>query len=244
MAADARAWELVLARVESDLLAGRLQIGDHLAPERALATELGVGRSSVREAVRVLEVMGLVRTGTGSGPNAGAVVISKPGGGMSVLMRLQVAGRGFGIDDVVATRLLLEASVVADLASSEASLDPVEPLLEAMAATDSREEFLALDARFHTMLAELAGNTVVTAVMSGLRGSIEEYVVAGAQSIEDWPAMAARLLSEHRGILVAIRSGDPDAARSAITRHISGYYADTDLSGSAAHTGRRTASPL
>jgi DNA-binding FadR family transcriptional regulator len=67
---DRRAWEIVLAHIEADLLEGRLGPGDRLPGERALAADLGVGRSSVREAIRVLEVLGLIRTATGSGPSA------------------------------------------------------------------------------------------------------------------------------------------------------------------------------
>ena len=113
---DRRAWELVLSHIETQLVEGRLQPGDHLPPERALAGELDVGRSSVREAVRVLEVMGLIRTQTGSGPNSGAIIVARPNGGMQALMRLQVAASGFPVADVVRTRLLLETAVVAELA--------------------------------------------------------------------------------------------------------------------------------
>ncbi|WP_423778561.1 FadR/GntR family transcriptional regulator, partial [Enterococcus faecium] len=91
----ARAWRLVLEHIERDLLDARLGPGDRLPSERDLATELGVGRSSVREAFRVLEVMGLIRTATGSGPQSGAIVIATPTGGMSALLRLQVAAQGF-----------------------------------------------------------------------------------------------------------------------------------------------------
>ena len=80
--APAKAWRIVLDRIESDLMSGELGPGDRLPPERELATTLGVGRSSVREALRVLEVMGLIRTGTGSGPTAGAIIIGTPSGGM------------------------------------------------------------------------------------------------------------------------------------------------------------------
>ena len=86
----ARAWQIVLEKIESDLLNGTLAPGDRLPPERELAATLGVGRSSVREALRVLEVMGLIRTGTGSGPNAGAIIIATPQGGMSALLRLSL----------------------------------------------------------------------------------------------------------------------------------------------------------
>ena len=232
MADDQRAWEVVLEHIENDLLGGRLRPGDRLPGERALAAELGVGRSSVREAIRVLEVLGLIRTSVGSGPSAGAIIVALPGGGMSALMRLQVAARGFPVADVVKTRLVLEASVVTELAEARPrpALSGSERLLEAMESAELTEaEFLALDAQFHLSLAEASGNQVVTATMAGLRSAIEGYARAGAQSLASWPATSARLMLEHRGILAAISSGDADSARTAVQAHIAGYYAETHL---------------
>lgn len=230
MAADIRAWERVLRRIEGDLLSGALAVGAHLPAERALAAQLGVGRSSVREAVRVLDVLGLVRTQTGSGPSAGAVVVSRADGGMSALMRLQVAGRGFAVDDIVRTRVLLEQSVAAELARAEPDLADSESLLDAMDAGPSREQFLALDTRFHASLAAAAGNQVVAAIMAGLRGSIEGYIQAGATALPDWAGTAERLRAEHRGLLAAIRAREPERAARAATDHITAYYAESRLS--------------
>ena len=229
---DRRAWETVLAHIEADLLEGRLHPGDRLPGERALAVELGVGRSSVREAIRVLEVLGLIRTATGSGPSAGAIIVALPGGGMSALMRLQVAARGFPVADVVKTRLVLEASVVTELAEapSRPDLAGSEALLDAMESRELTEaEFLALDAQFHVSLAEASGNQVVTAMMAGLRSAIEGYARAGVPGLVSWPATSARLMLEHRAILAAIASTDAEAARLAVQSHISGYYAETHL---------------
>lgn len=223
----ARAWRVVLERIESDLLTGRLTPGDRLPPERELSSSLGVGRSSVREALRVLEVMGLIRTGTGSGPTSGAIIIATPRGGMSALLRLQVAAHGFPFDDVVRTRLVLESAVVDVLASDEArDTAPARVVLEAMDAADlTPAEFLALDAQLHLALAEASGNVVIAAMMAGLRTAIESYVRAGADRIVDWDAAAARLRREHHDILDAIDEGDPSAARTLIHDHITGYYA-------------------
>jgi GntR family transcriptional repressor for pyruvate dehydrogenase complex len=226
-----RAWQVVLEHIERDLLDDTLSPGDHLPPERDLAARLGVGRSSVREALRVLEVMGLIRTGTGSGPNSGAVIIATPQGGMSALLRLQVAAHGFPLDDVVRTRVALESAVVEDLAA-QATPDtaPVRHLLDAMDAPDrTREEFLTLDAQFHLGLAEASGNLVITATMAGLRSAIESYVRIGAARVADWPAMAARLQREHRDIVRAVEEGDPALARDLVRAHITRYYADAQL---------------
>ena len=244
MSIDRRAWEVVLQSIELDLLSGRLRPGDHLQPERALAAALGVGRSSVREAIRVLEVLGLLRTATGSGPSSGAIIVALPGGGMSALMRLQLAAQGFPVADVVKTRLVLEASVVTELAEASAragstmdadtglhpDLSTPERLLSAMDSPALTEaEFLALDAEFHLALAVASGNQVVTAMMAGLRSAIEGYVRAGATGLASWADTSARLRAEHRSIVAAVEAGDPQAARTLVQAHIAGYYAETHL---------------
>lgn len=223
---EPRAWETVLSRIESDLLSGELKPGDHLPPERQLASDLGVGRSSVREALRVLEVLGLVRTGTGSGPSAGAIIVATPSGGMSALMRLQVAANGFAVADVVKTRLILEMAVGAELAESGIHDLPVaHQLLDAMDDPSlTPEEFLALDQEFHRSLADASGNQVVLATMAGLRNAIEGYVTAGLPRIVSWDATSARLREEHRGILRAIEAGYAHSIRGLIHDHIDGYY--------------------
>ncbi len=227
----ARAWRIVLEKIESDLLNGALGPGDRLPPERELAANLGVGRSSVREALRVLEVLGLIRTGTGSGPTSGAIIIATPRGGMSALLRLQVAAHGFPLDDVVRTRVVLESAVVEAVAADpDRSTAAAHGILEAMDAADlTPGEFLALDAQLHLSLAEATGNLVITALMAGLRTSIESYVQAGAERVADWDAAASRLRREHRAIVAAIDAGDAAAARTLITDHITGYYAEAGL---------------
>lgn len=236
-----RAWEGVLRTIEARLLSGELGPGDHLPPERALAAELGVGRSSVREAVRVLDVLGLVRTYTGSGPRAGSIIIATPSGGMSALLRLQVAAQGFPVSDVVKTRLVLETAVVAELAHSPFELGSAVRLLDAMESDElTPAEFLTLDARFHLALAEATGNQVVTAMMAGLRDSIESYVLAGVPTIADWSAQMRLLRAEHRGILEAVETGDPSTARDRVHSHITDYYTLTRLSGRTAPTERKS----
>ncbi|MEO7122789.1 MAG: FCD domain-containing protein [Lacisediminihabitans sp.] len=229
---ETRAWKIVLDSIESRLLSGELGPGDHLPPERALASELGVGRSSVREALRVLEVFGLIRTQTGSGPQSGAIIIASPSSAIGALMRMQVAARGFQVADIVRTRLLLETAVVRDLAERSDAIDLADAakLLDAMEAPQlTPEEFLALDAQFHLSLAEASENQVVATMMTGLRSSIEGYVLEGAAGLPDWDATADRLRAEHRTILMAIIAGDRDAATLHTNNHISGYYAETHL---------------
>lgn len=226
-----RAWRSVLEHIEGRLLDGELAPGDRLPSERDLAADLGVGRSSVREAFRVLEVMGLIRTATGSGPQAGAIVIATPSGGMEALLRLQVAAKGFALADVVHTRLVLEDSVIGTLAADPArDTTAAHRILQAMEADDlTPHEFLALDAQLHVALAEASGNTVIAAMMAGLRTSIESYVREGSAFIDDWSGMVERLRAEHRALVRAIDVGDGYSARQIVHDHITGYYEASGL---------------
>ncbi len=222
-----RAWQIVLERIEGDLRDGRLGPGDRLTPERELAVQLGVGRSSVREAVRVLEVLGVVRTATGSGPSAGAMIVTTPRGGLAAFLRLQVAANGFPLSDVVRTRVVLEGDVAERLARSDADLTEIVGILDAMDAADlAPDEFLALDARFHQALAEASGNAVIAAMMAGLRSSIEAYTQAGAARLGSWTRTADRLRQEHRRIVDAVARGDADDARERVRGHITDYYTE------------------
>ncbi|WP_306901913.1 FadR/GntR family transcriptional regulator [Arthrobacter sp. B1I2] len=74
---------MVLRWIERQFLAGVVGIGDRLLPERTLADILNVSRTSVREAIRILEAMGIVRAGVGSGPDAGTVVTADPAGSIN-----------------------------------------------------------------------------------------------------------------------------------------------------------------
>jgi DNA-binding FadR family transcriptional regulator len=229
---DEHSWGLVLDSIEGDLVSGALKPGDRLPPDRELASRLNVRPAAVREALRVLEVLGLVRSPAEGEAESGVIIVASPAGGMGSLMRLQVAAQGIDVEDVVRTRLLLETSVVKELAahSEAADLSSVIQLLDAMESPElSQGEFLALDTQFHLALAEAANNQVVTAVMAGLRKSIENYALKGALGMVGWTTVVDRLRDEHRGIAMAVIDGDGELAAERVHNHISNYYADTHL---------------
>lgn len=251
-----RTHERVLARIEADLAAGRWALGERLPAERALAEELGVSRPSVREAIRVLEAMGIVRTAVGSGPDAGATVVDRPAAGLGAAVRLHVASGTLAVRDVVETRVLLETwavraaaeRVAAGRGAGERGIgehgpgpEPDAPeISEALAAARAlldrmddpalaAEGFRELDASFHVLLVRLAGNPLVEAVMTGLRGAIESYVAQGSAALPSWERTAVRLRAEHRAVLEAVTAGDGDRAAREVRAHIEGFYAETGL---------------
>lgn len=222
-----RTHELVLRQVESDLAAGRLRLGDRLPGERALAGQLGVSRPSVREAIRVLEAMGVVRTAVGSGPDAGAVIVADPASPLTATLRLHLATSHLPMGDLVQTRVLLESWAVREAAGRAEPdlLAAAGQLLDSMDDPElPREQFHLLDAEFHVALAALAGNVLVAAIMASLREAIHDYVMAAAPHLPDWDPVAAGLRAEHRAVLAAVAGGDGEAASRLVAEHIEGFY--------------------
>ncbi|GAA1717308.1 FCD domain-containing protein [Isoptericola hypogeus] len=239
-----RTHERVLAHLEDGIAAGRWGLGERLPAERQLAEDLGVSRPSVREAMRILEALGIVRSGVGSGPEAGAIVVDRPAAGLGAAVRLHVATGTLPVRDVVATRVLLESWAVAQAAERVRARAPgaadrvgeARRLLGEMEADDvTSERFLELDQAFHLELVRLAGNVLVEAVMTGLRGAVGGYVASGIERLPSWPRTAARLRTEHRGVLDAVAAGDGDAAASAVRAHIEGFSREAGVSTTRGH---------
>ncbi|MGP4031865.1 FadR/GntR family transcriptional regulator [Pseudarthrobacter sp. 1C304] len=224
-----RTHQLVLQWIEDQLSSGDLTLGGRLPAERSLAEQLHVSRTSVREAIRVMEAMGVVRAGVGSGPDAGTVVIADPTAALGSALRLHVATSHLPVKDVVETRVLLESWAASRADPDAPALAEAAHLLEQMENCAGTEEFLALDVRFHLALADAAGNAVVSAMMGSLREAIQAYAGRITGSLPDWDATAARLRAEHRGILAAIKNGDGGSAARLVADHIEGYYAEAGL---------------
>lgn len=225
-----RTHQLVLHWIEGQLSEGKLAVGGRLPAERSLAEQLQVSRTSVREAIRILEAMGVVRAGVGSGPEAGTVVISDPTAALGSALRLHVATQHLPVSDIVQTRVLLESWAASHARSDAPELDAAARHLEDMDADGMAvDDFLALDVRFHLALADAAGNAVVSAMMGSLRESITGYASQLTANLPDWDATAARLRTEHRDILDAIRNDDGGRAAKLVAAHIEGYYREAGL---------------
>lgn len=215
--------------VTDELASGRLQIGDHLPGERALAETLGVSRGSLREALRVLEALGTIRSATGSGPHSGTVITAAPEQALSLALNLQLATRHVEHADIVEVRLLLETWAALHSSPERGDWTAAERLLDMMGDPELPvEQFLDYDAQFHVALSRSAGNPLISTLMEALRTSVSSQTSARARRATDWPATVERLHGEHRGVLEALRRGERERAAALLRAHIEGYYRETE----------------
>lgn len=218
-----------MAWVTEELSSGRLRIGDRLPGERALAETLGVSRATTREALRVLEALGAIRSSTGSGPTAGTIVTAAPEQALSLALNLQLATSHVGPRHIAEVRELLETWAALHSDPERGDWATAERLLALMDDPDLPiEHFLAHDAQFHVALSKAADNPLISTLMESLRISISEHTAERARSLPDWAATADRLRTEHREILDALRSGDGERGAELLRAHIDGYYRETE----------------
>ena len=214
--------------VTRELSSGRLRIGDHLPSERALAETLQVSRSSLREALKVLEALGTIQAATGSGPRSGTVVTAAPEQALALALNLQLATSHVEHSHVYEVRLLLETWGAEHSDPDRVDWDSAERLLQLMDDVGTPvADFLHLDAEFHVTVSRAAGNPLISTLMDALRTSIADHTLARAQALPDWETTAARLRSEHHAIFDALRRGDRMAAAELMRQHIRGYYLET-----------------
>jgi GntR family transcriptional repressor for pyruvate dehydrogenase complex len=222
---DHRVFKAILVQLEDAITAGQLVAGDRLPSERELAQQFNVARTSVREALRVLEALGVVRVRPG--PEHGAIVIAEPASALGDLLQFQLALRHISVGSFVEFRLVIEtwsASAAAEQASVE-GIDQIQELVEQMKENGlDASGFQVLDAEFHLAIAQLSGNDLLVLILQGLRHAIERIMLEATTAADDWAAVRLRLVSEHEAILDAIRARDGTLASDLMQCHIDLFY--------------------
>jgi GntR family transcriptional repressor for pyruvate dehydrogenase complex len=214
-----RAFEQILGDLEASISSGALAAGDRLPAERDLASRYGVSRTSVREAIRVLEAMGIVSVRRGA--DHGVVLLHEPGNAFQPVLRLLVALRHVSVDDAIEFRVMVEAGAARSLAARAESDSALGELLDRMEEPGIRQpEFRALDAAFHVKLVRTAGNALLDLVEDAVDGVLRKLITDLAMLAWDWNAIQPRLIAEHRAIHDAIAAGDGERAAALVTDHV------------------------
>ncbi len=192
--------------------------GDQLPPERELAEQLQVSRPSLREALRVLELTGIVESRHGGGT---FILDMFPAGVVSPLSILLEA-TGDAVGDLWEMRIIFEPAIAARAAvranpESIAKLSRlVEQLHDAAANGASDDVAIQIDREFHSALAAASGNQVAVRVLA----LIGELLMEGRRHFITSDERRHLAYLGHQRILDAIDARDPVAARVAMMQHL------------------------
>jgi GntR family transcriptional regulator, transcriptional repressor for pyruvate dehydrogenase complex len=221
-----RTFEQILRQIEEAIIDGRLKPGDRLPPERELAQTFGVSRASVREALRVLEMFGVIMARRGTGPDAGSVVADSAQNGLESALRLHVGLLRIPTKDMVEVRALLEqqaAQKAAEHAADKATAR-LHEIVDGMRAATTIGEFNELDTEFHVELARVSGNALLPVLMEALRGTMRRAMLEGFERLADWRAERDHLVGEHEAMIGYVETGDGAGAGAAVQSHVTRFY--------------------
>lgn len=212
-----------LEQVRGWIISRRLRPGDRLAPERELAEAVGVSRTALREAVRILEAEGLLEVRQGSGTFVVRETWDVVGRSLGTLLALGE----ISLEEVMATRRLVEPDLAALAAqhATQAELDRLQALADQMARVHRDggpfDEFLRLDEEYHGAIAAISGNRIATQVVIALRWLLREGLASAAFRRDNW-----KKTDPHAEVQSAIASKDSQRAREAMAVHLDDSLAD------------------
>jgi GntR family transcriptional repressor for pyruvate dehydrogenase complex len=207
-----------ILKIKEMIISGEFGPGDRLPPEKELSEALGLSRSSMREAIKALEVIRVLDVRRGDGTYV-----------TSLEPRLLLEAMSFVVDlhadssilEFFAVRRILEPAAVALAAArmSDATLADLRAQLDSVDTSTTVDELIEHDLAFHSAIVAEAGN----AYLASLIESLSSHTVRARM----WRALTQRnavdrTLAEHRAILDALERGDAELAQALTTVHISG----------------------
>ena len=209
-----KVYEGVAKQIER-LILKKLQPGDKLPSERELAELLRVSRSSIRDAIRSLELMGMVEPRQG----AGTIVRQISSDSLTNPLANVLKHKSELIHELLDFRMMLEPQLAAR-AATRVSDDEVSEMEEILARQEKKlqngESTIGEDSEFHYAIALASGNSVVLKVLDTLMDLLRDSRERSLQ-VEGRPQKS---LDGHRRILAALKRHDSDAAKTAMRRHI------------------------
>ena len=207
-----------ILKIKEMILLGELGPGDRLPPEKELSERLGLSRSSMREAVKALEVIRVLDVRRGDGTYV-----------TSLEPRLLLEAMSFVIDlhddssilELLAVRRIIESAAAAMAARmiSDEGIDDLRKQIASVDESTSVEGLVAHDLEFHGAIVAAAGNSYMTTLTESLSGRTARARIWRGLTQEN---SVSRTLAEHQAIVDAIASHDAQLAESLTVVHISG----------------------
>ncbi|MEW5911431.1 MAG: FCD domain-containing protein [Thermodesulfobacteriota bacterium] len=204
-----KAYEEVAEAIRAQVFSGRLRVDQRLPPERELAERFGVSRVVLREAIRTLELAGILRVQKGAG--GGTFVCHRFDKPLSTSVQNLLSGGAISLEHLFEMRLLLEppaAALAARRADAAGRRSLEEALAQAEAVKDDARALRAQNLEFHRRLAVLADNPL----LASLCDTMINILVA---SLEGKPSLetSRAVYAYHQKITQAVKQGQAEQAR-------------------------------
>ena len=210
-------YDLIADEILDRIRAGEWKVGDRLPPESKLVEEFNVSRVTLRESLKKLSMMGVLRIVQGDGTYINEVV---PSEFMKPLIPILAYSKN-NINEVYDARIFVESGAC-KLAAEKRTAEDIKKLRilidnmnDAIAFNDFRA-YSECDHQFHTLILKISGNGILDTVANMFREIVSDYIIR----INKDPMTVERSMNDHWQILWAISDGDGRFAQSIMEKHL------------------------
>ncbi|MFC4007298.1 FadR/GntR family transcriptional regulator [Nonomuraea purpurea] len=222
-----RAYERVVEQIEEAIEGGTLCPGQRLPSERELMVQFSVSRSTVREALRVLQARGLVRSRPGDPHGAEVLPFSPAALHKSMTTLARVAE--LSLAELVQFRMVLDSSAIllaARLRTDEQLAEMDTAVIRMRAAVEAGgDDFGACDVAFHDAVARASGNKLIQICTDVVRSIVLDLISEKIAGAPDGEALMRQSIRHHEEVIAAVRTGDGPLAARLTRQSMYDYYA-------------------
>lgn len=213
-------YQLIFDRIRDSIFNGDLKPGQKLPPERTMAKLFQVSRTTIREALRALELNGIIEIRAYEGSFIRAIEVQTLINDMASAI---IKAEDSMVYEMLDVRRVIETECAALAATRASSLDleRIRKCLEDMAKSEQDEELgLTADLNFHYAVAQAANSPILFDLMKILVSRMKDTIRATRRYRFAKPQRFTETLNEHKEIYIAISVNDPERARKFMTKHL------------------------
>ncbi len=223
-------FEEIIDQIKDLLLRKELKVGQKLPNEIELSESMGVSRSSLREALKVLSALGIIESKSGEG----TVIKQAQPENLSEIMALIAVSGGMDTLELFEARIALETATIRIVANrrTDADLQRIEGILIEMDQqydVTNEEIKSTFDFLFHKSIVEASGNKMLIIIIGVISNLLREQIKTTRTELASSPEVLRRFQKEHWEIFYAIKNKNPNEASRLMDAHLSNAQIQLDL---------------
>lgn len=222
-----KVYEQVIEQIKYMITSGELKKGEKLPPERELVEKFQVSRTSVREALRALQIIGLIESRQGGGNYIRDSFEDNLIEPLSMMFVLQNSRNS----EILELRSVLEVETARLAANNvtEEELSRLKEIVDRMKALPDEKENIILDKELHYIIARASGNNLIMSILTAVSSLMDSFIKEAREAIINKDENKSVLLEHHENMYQALKSHDAEEASRVMKEHMNLIIRHMDL---------------
>lgn len=215
---NTKVYEQVIDQIKNMIVNGTLKKGDKLPSERDLVEHLQVSRTSIREALRALQIIGLIECKQGEGNYISQNFENSLFEPLSIMFMLQDSDP----KEIIEVRKIIEVETVAIAAQkiTNLELESLEILIKALKSSHNEDDNVKIDKKFHYEIAQASRNCIIVNILNAISSLIDSFIKDARKKILVNEKNLEVLVKQHEDVYEALKNHNSKKAAEAMKNHL------------------------